>query len=116
MNDRTIKMLLVTVAVLLVAVLIRPALVAPAARAQAPTAQPAGQSAITANNNLIYILQGNQLSVYYVDIGHPLEALKLLGDEKEREEFAQNAHKNAKLRFLLRQDISQVPADAAKAR
>jgi hypothetical protein len=113
MNDRTIKLLLATVVVLLMAILVRPAFEAPVVRAQGPAAPPAGQAAIAASNNLIYTLQGNQLSVLYVDLGvaNPFEILKLLGDEKAQEEV----RKNAKLRLLLRQDISQMRGDAVKA-
>jgi hypothetical protein len=112
MNDRTIKLLLATVVVLLAAILVRLAFEAPAVRAQGLAAPPAGPGAIAASNNIIYTLQGNQLSAFYLDIGNgnPFEMLKLLGDEKAQEEV----RKSAKLKLLVRQDISQLPGAAVK--
>jgi hypothetical protein len=114
MRDRTIKLLLAAVVGLLAAILVRPAFEASAVRAQGPAAPPAGQVAITASDNLIYTLQGDRLSVFYVDLGvaNPFELVRMLGDEKEQKELL----KNAKLRLLLRQNLSQIPGDAATAR
>ena len=67
---------------------------------------------MTVDHNLIYVLQGTKLSVFYVDLNldNPFDFMKLLGDERAQEEV----RKKAKLRFLLSQDISQVEGDAAK--
>jgi hypothetical protein len=112
MTDRTIKTFLAAIVVLLLALLVRPTAVTPPALAQfggmATTAQPA----VAADHNLVYVLQGTRLSVFYVDLGldNPFEVLKLLGDERAQEDV----RKKAKLRFLLSQDINQVQGDAAK--
>jgi hypothetical protein len=112
MKDRTIKTLLAAIVVLLLALLLRPSAVTPPALAQLGGPAPATQPAMTANSNLVYVLQGTKLSVFYVDLGldNPFEILKLLGDERAQEEV----RKKAKLRFLLSQDINQVEGDAAK--
>jgi hypothetical protein len=112
MKDQTIKVLLAAIVVLLLLLLVRPSAVTPPALAQFGGSPTASQPAMAANNNLVYVLQGTKLSVFYVDLGldNPFELLKLLGDDRAQDEV----RKKAKLRFLLSQDINQVQADAAK--
>jgi hypothetical protein len=112
MKDRTIKTLLAAIVMLLLALLVRPSAVSPPALAQFGGMGPPTQPAMAANNNLVYVLQGTKLSVFYVDLGldNPFDFMKLLGDDRAQEEV----RKKAKLRFLLSQDINQVQGDAAK--
>ena len=69
---------------------------------------------MTSSNNMVYVLQGNQLSAFYLDFGSggPFDALKLLGDEKAQAEV----RKAAKLRMLLSQDLGRVRAETKPAR
>jgi hypothetical protein len=113
MNDRTMKILLVLIVVLLALLLVRPAAVTPKAMAQAGLPAAANGPAMATGNNLVYVLKGDELSVFYVDLGlrNPFEAMKLLGDPKEQDEI----FKSANLRLLLRQDIKQLQPVAKNA-
>ena len=112
MKDRTIKTLLAAIVVLLLGLLVRPSAVTPTARAQLGGAPAAGQPTVAVDHNLIYVLQGTKLSVFYVDLGPggPFEAMKLLGDERAQDEV----RKNARLKLLLSQDINRVLDEASK--
>jgi hypothetical protein len=102
MIDRTVKVLLGMIVLLLLALLVKPSVVAPAARAQAAAPGSAGQPVMSVANNAIYILQGNQLSIYMLDFGAkgPFAALELLDDAKRDDVL-----KNLKLTLLLRQEL-----------
>lgn len=102
MHDRTIKALLGAIVALLLLLLVKPSALSPAALAQGAARASGGDPAIASENGLLYVVKGNEASVYYLDLGSgPLEALKLLGDEKAQEEV----RKRARLKLLLRQDL-----------
>jgi hypothetical protein len=111
MKDRTIKALLGAVVALLVILCARPSVLSHSTHAQGPA--PAEQPALAASNGLVYTLQGNQLSVYYLDLGlaNPLEALRMLTDEKTMAKV----QKTAKVRLLFRQNMNEMPAEIKKA-
>lgn len=76
MQDRTIKVLLVVVSLLLFALLVRP---------QATTAQSSSVASpvVCVDNNLIYVVKDNKLSVYFTDAGLKLSQSLMSGDPQK---------------------------------
>jgi hypothetical protein len=110
MNDRTPKALLCLIATLLLALLLRSTPVTSPVQAQAQGQAWGGAPALSVRNNMVYVLQGNELSVYLLDLGvkNPSEALAL-ADAGKLDDVA----RKAKLQLLVRQDLTQLrPAGA----
>jgi hypothetical protein len=102
MIDRTVKILLGMIVLLLLALLVKPSVVTRPVRAQAAGLGAIPQPVMSVSNNAIYVLQANQLSVYMLDFGAkgPFAALELLDDAKRDDVL-----KNMKLKLLLRQEL-----------
>ena len=78
MFDRTVKGLLGVIALLLVVLIVKPSAVVAPAQAQVPAPAPARPERLMAvSNNAVYVLDGDQLAVYVLDMGiGNVEAMK----------------------------------------